>query len=182
MADMVKILQNMIRVGQVNSVKAEKGTVQVLFEDKDDAVSHDLPLLNFEYHMPEVGDQVICLFLANGIEQGFCLGSFHSDVAPPPADKAYIYKKMLDNDTYIEYNKQTKHLKVIVEEVNIHVNQGKVTVKADEILLGDGASEDVPLGNQLKQWLDNHTHPTPNGESGSPSSSSPSPSGVVKVK
>lgn len=59
---------------------------------------------------------------------------------------------------------------------------GNITIETNgNIFLGDGATEGVPLGNQLKQWLDSHTHPTPNGESGPPTSASPSPSEKVKT-
>lgn len=53
---------------------------------------------------------------------------------------------------------------------------------------GSDATEGVPLGVQLKTWLDNHTHPISwtdpggSGTSGAPTSSSPAPSGKVKTK
>jgi hypothetical protein len=51
-----------------------------------------------------------------------------------------------------------------------------------KVLLGDeNAVEGVPLGDTLKEWLDNHTHPTPAGESSPPSSVSPIPSKKVKT-
>src|SRR5690606_14646915 len=146
----MQLARNLIRVGQVNSVDPGKGTVRVLFEDKDNLISDDIPLLNFEYNMPKVGDQVLCVFLGNGLDQGFCLGSFYSEISPPPANNKDIFMKKLDEDTKIEYNKQTKSLKVTTKEVQIYVQDGKVTVKADEILLGDGAEEGVPLGIHLK--------------------------------
>lgn len=184
----LKLVRNIVRVGVINSINPQEGTVKVLFPDKDDIVSDNLPLLNHEYNMPNIGDQVICLFLGNGLEQGFCLGSFYSSVLKPPATNENIYKKKLDNATFVEYDKESKVLKVNVEEVEIKINKGKVTVKADEILLGDNATEGIPLGNQLKNWLDNHTHSYSwNDGSGSsttsaPSYSSPTPSEVVKVK
>lgn len=183
----LRIARNLIKIGQVNSVNPSQGTVQVLFPDKDDLVSNDLPMLNHEYNMPNVGDQVLCLFLGNGLETGVCLGSFYSEVSPPPANKKEIYKKQLDKDTYLEYNKNTKLLKMNVDSVEIEINQGKVIIKANEILLGDTATEGVPLGNQLKAWLDNHTHEYTWTESGgngttSPPTPSPEPSQVVKVK
>lgn len=65
---------------------------------------------------------------------------------------------------------------------------GEVVIESNSnIYLGDGASEGVPLGDQLKAWLDSHTHPISwtdpagNGVSSPPSSSSPSPSDKVRV-
>lgn len=57
---------------------------------------------------------------------------------------------------------------------------------ATKLLLGSsGASEGVPLGNSLKDWLDNHTHggvATGGGTTSKPSSTSPSPSSKVLVE
>ncbi len=63
---------------------AKKGTVRVLFDDKDNLVSDELQLLDFEYDIPPIGEQVICFFLPNGIKQGFCLKGFYSDINKPP--------------------------------------------------------------------------------------------------
>jgi len=106
------IARNMIRVGLVNSIDPVKGTVKVFFPDKDNTVSSDLPLLSFEYNIPSVGDQVVCLFLGNGLERGFCLGSFYSDISPPPVTSENVYRKQFDDGTYIEYNKSNKTLQV----------------------------------------------------------------------
>ncbi len=59
---------------------------------------------------------------------------------------------------------------------------GDIRAETDgHIFLGENATEGVPLGDQLKVWLDSHTHPTPSGESGAPSGPSPTPSEKVKV-
>lgn len=68
---------------------------------------------------------------------------------------------------------------------------GDVTIDTPgKIYLGDGAGEGVPLGDQLKTWLDNHTHEydDDNGNGVStkttkkPSGASPDPSKGVFVK
>ncbi|WP_163538310.1 phage baseplate assembly protein V [Gracilibacillus sp. YIM 98692] len=183
----MNLAKNMIRVGQVNNVYPSDGKIDVLFADKDE-VATKIPLLNHEYHMPNVEEPVLCLFLGNGMEQGFCLGSFYSEVTPTPVNDKNIYRKQLDDDTYLEYNKQQKVLKVNVEQVDIQVRNGRVTINADEVLLGTNASEGVPLGNQLKQWLDNHTHDyswtdaAGNDQTSKPNSPSPSVSEKVKVE
>lgn len=57
---------------------------------------------------------------------------------------------------------------------------------ANKLFLGSsGASEGVPLGDSLKDWLDNHTHSgvsTGTSSSGTPNSSSPNPSEKVLVE
>ncbi|MBP1924588.1 phage baseplate assembly protein gpV [Sedimentibacter acidaminivorans] len=72
----LKLVKNIIKVGQVSSINFNKSSVKVTFPDKDNIVSNYLPILNPGYYIPKIGDQVVCIFLGNGIEQGFCLGSF----------------------------------------------------------------------------------------------------------
>ncbi len=174
------LTRNMFRIGQVNTVREERGTVEVLFEDKDSTVTDELPMLSYEYDMPDVGDDVLCLFLPTGLERGFCLGSFFSRKNPPPVQDKNIIMKKLDEDAYIEYNKQDKSLKIVTD--------GPVTIEGGDIYLADGASEGVPLGDQLKSWLDSHAHDytwTDSGGSGttdSPDDPSPESSERVKVK
>lgn len=65
---------------------------------------------------------------------------------------------------------------------------GDIVIKAGEVYLGsDAAVEGVPLGDSLKEWLDNHTHEydwTSTGGSNTskkPTTRSPKPSDVVKI-
>lgn len=110
--DALIIARNLIRVGIINSVNPSRGTVDVLFEDKDNQIISDLPLLATEYDMPRVGEQALCLFLGNDIEQGFCLKTFYSEIYPPPVSNQNIYQKRFDDGTFIEYRKNTKELSI----------------------------------------------------------------------
>lgn len=72
-----KIARNVIKIGRVSSKNTSKGTVEVVFPDRDNAVSSPLPVLE-SVSFPNVNDQVVCLFLGNALEDGFCLGGFYS--------------------------------------------------------------------------------------------------------
>lgn len=105
-------VRNLIRVGIVSSINEINGTVRVIFDDKDNMVSDELPLLSFEYNIPEIKEQVVCIFLPNGLQQGFCLGGFYSLINLPPVQNKNIYYKKFDDGTWIEYNKETKALNI----------------------------------------------------------------------
>lgn len=125
----LRIVRNLIRVGRVNSVNPKQGTVRVLFEDRDNLISEELFLLDHEYNIPEVGDQVLCLFLGNGIEQGFCLNGFYSSINPPPVRDKHLYYKKFGDGTYIQYNKQTRVLEITSVE--------PIVLKGNFIIEGD---------------------------------------------
>lgn len=89
---------NEIRVGKISSVDYTSGTVRVVYEDQDDAVTRPIPLLSFEYLMPEVDDMVLVLHLSNGTEAGFVIGRPWSDQRVPPESGQGLYRKDFHNE------------------------------------------------------------------------------------
>lgn len=133
----INILKNIIRVGIVSSVNQENGTVQVIFQDKDEMISNDLPLLNREYDMPQIKEPVLCIFLPNDIQQGFCLLGFYSTINQPPIKNKDIYYKKFGDGTNIQYDKKAKILTInatneIIINGDININ-GKITSNEAEI-------------------------------------------------
>ncbi|AKL95021.1 phage baseplate assembly protein V [Clostridium aceticum] len=127
----ISILMNIIRVGTVHSVDEVKGTVKVSFQDKDKIVSNDLPILDREYDLPKVGQQALCLFLPNGIQEGFCLRSFYSNVNPPPVQDKNLYHKAFGDGTCIEYDKINKELTIKAAGDLKIISSGDILIEAD---------------------------------------------------
>ncbi|MCP4163623.1 MAG: phage baseplate assembly protein V [Deltaproteobacteria bacterium] len=104
-------LENIVAVGIITQVNG--GSVRVDIEGQS---SHDMPVLfpktqddKFQF-MPDIGEQVVCLFLPFGLEQGFVIGSVYSDVDTPPvdgSDKAHIKFK---DGAMLEYDRATHKL------------------------------------------------------------------------
>ena len=73
-------IKRLIRVGTVSSVNAAAGTVRVAFAAQDDMVTYELPVItrgsknNKDYWLPDVDEQVLCLFLPNTSGRGVCDG------------------------------------------------------------------------------------------------------------
>lgn len=142
-------LQNIIRLGRVSSTDPAKATVRVLFEDKDNMVSYDLPVImnntlkNKDYYMPDVGESVVCIFLPNGLVQGFVLGAVYSEVDKPPInsqDKRHI---RFDDGTTVEYDRSKSSLAVdCVGDINIKAG-GKINMIASGKITINGATVDI---------------------------------------
>lgn len=152
------LARNLVRIGQVNSVDESKGTVQVLFQDKDDIVTDDLPLLSFEYDIPPVGSQVLCVFLGNGLEQGFCLGRFYSQQLLTPVSNKDIYFKKLDDGVYIKYNRNTKDMEIVNTWGDLLVQaENSLSIQAKSISIT--SSEDISIqsdkGMSIKRNVNN---------------------------
>lgn len=108
---MNNIYNNIIRLGKVSSIDPTHATARVFFDDKEDLVSHDLPIIipqslkNKDYYMPDIGEKVVCIFLPNGIQQGFILGSFYSKVEVPPVTDPNKRHTVFLDGTYFEYDR-----------------------------------------------------------------------------
>lgn len=104
------MLKNLIRIGKVSSINYPAGKVRVVFPDKNNIVTSELPLLSFEYYMPAVNDVVICLFLGNGVSQGFCLGKYYNSTVIPRESGSNIYYKDFFSEGFMKYDKNSKTL------------------------------------------------------------------------
>lgn len=112
----------LLRTGTVSSVDKEKATVKVFFEDRDESTSGDLRVVTKNtmrtkmYWMPEVDEQVLCLFDPRGEEDGYVIGSIYSDVDKSPADidksKADTWGIWFDDRNYIYFDDKEKRFVV----------------------------------------------------------------------
>ena len=134
--------KNMIRYGTISSINPKLGSARVSFADKSGVVSHDLPVLvpgslqNKHYHMPSVGENVLCIFLPNGIQRGFILGSFYNVNNAPPVTSATKDHITYSDGTVTEYDSSTHTMmincvgtiNVTAPTVNINASGGDVLV------------------------------------------------------
>lgn len=103
---------DLIRIGYVSAVNYEKGTAKVIYRDRDNAVSPDMPFLSNEYNMPEIDDQVIVLVLPNGSTSGVILGKPFHDKNRPEEGRKGIWRKDFGDGNFIQYDYGTKSLVV----------------------------------------------------------------------
>lgn len=129
-------LGSIIRLGEVSSVNAEKGTACVVFDDDDGVVSAELPVLhrntfsNKDYSMPDVGEDVLCLFLPNGLEDGFILGSIYAGEVTPPENTIDKRTVVFSDDTRVSYDRAEHVLTVSIGDTTIEANGDSVRIDA----------------------------------------------------
>lgn len=150
----MKEVKNLIRVGAVSSVNYPEGRVQVCFEDQDNIVTDELPMLAAEYEMPAVGEKVLCLFLGNGVAKGFCLGRYFYEQEQPGQSGKEIYYKQFMKDASLKYDRSGKTMTLKADQIvvngNLEIN-GNLKINGQLIV-----SEDATIGgiSFLK-----HVHP-----------------------
>ena len=125
-------VNSLVQVGTVTEVKG--GSVRVGLNGKP---SHLLPVLfpktqDDKYQaMPDQGEEVVCLFLPFGLEQGFVLGAVYSGEDAPPAEGSHITTLVLKDGSSMTYDRDAHSLDLTVKD-------GEVTVKADKVNLDCG--------------------------------------------
>ena len=139
-----------IRIGIVSSIYPERGTAKVTYQDRDDIVNREFPILvpctlyDRWYYMPDVGERVQVLVDPTAPTRGCIVGSYYADTRKPPiADKDKAYVKFKD-DTLIEYDRKLHKLTIKIPEggeksidifaesdINIETN-GKINIQAAE--------------------------------------------------
>ena len=150
---------NEIRLGKVSAIDYATGMVRVVYHEKDDSVTRPVPLISDEYHMPEIGDQVLVLHLSNGSEAGVVLGRPWSEKNKPPEGAAGLYRKDMaraPGEAMIRYKSGTMTIKArsVVVDGNLTV-KGNLTVTGAITAKEVTAEVDV-VGGGIS--LVNHTH------------------------
>lgn len=111
------VLAQMVRVGFVSARQPEKMRVRVELRDTTGAalITDWLPVLcprahgDAQYDLPDVDDQVLCLFLPFGLEQGFVLGAMYGKASPPVSSGDKWHRSFSDG-TVLEYDRASHAL------------------------------------------------------------------------
>lgn len=149
-----------IRTGRVSVVNYEAGTVRVVYADKQEQVTAELPLLSHEYCMPEVDDLVLVVHQTNGEAYGVVLGRpWTKKNNVPPESGRGLYRKDLSRTpgrAMVRYDDKTGVLRI----------HGDVTVQLDggTVNITGGAGDVVVSGVSLVH----HTHTGDSGGTTSP--------------
>lgn len=174
-------VDSMIRVGVVSSVNRETCRARVTFPGG--LVSGDLPILvkqavgNRDFWMPEIDEQVTCVFLPNGTEIGFILGSFYSDEDERPTGTADPGVRMVEfsDGARFEFNTETSTFRLLVGDLELTITPDLMRIG------GSGATQSFVRGEDLVALIQAHTHPTGVGPSGPPANASSFPDALSDI-
>lgn len=138
-------IKKLIRVGTVSSVNPAAGTVRVAFAAQDDMVTYELPVItrgsknNKDYWLPDVDEQVLCLFLPNvsgrGVCDGFVIGTFYSSVDAPVENSGDVHAVKYGDGTIIKHDRRTGKLTINATGNIDIIAGGNVTINGQTINL-----------------------------------------------
>ena len=112
--------RRLISKGIVDKVIPERHAVRVVFPDKDNMTSAELPVLtsfasgNSSYALPDIGNIVACIFETedNDSGTGYVIGAFYDDKNNPKVQD--INKTRIDfkGGSFIEFDRSTGNLTI----------------------------------------------------------------------
>lgn len=181
----MEFLKSIIRIGEVSSVDAAKGTARVVFDDFDSTVSYDLQVIcrntfaNRDYAMPDVGEDVICIFLPTGTEAGFILGSVYAgEITPPESTIDRRCVEFSDKSKFM-YDRAAHVFTASIGDTSITVNETGVDVQSNSTVHAKVGATEATIGTDGVSIKGNLTVTGNISASGSASAASVSASGAM---
>lgn len=122
------------------SINYEAGRVRVVYSDRNDAVTDELPLQSFEYDMPHVGDPVYVMHQSNGVAEGVVLSRYFHDNNMPIEYGPHIHRKEYGPDAFMRYDRDKEILTLNFKKIVI---TGDVLIRGDLKIKGRLEVEDI---------------------------------------
>ncbi len=145
-----------LKIGEVTSVDPSTCRARVTFDDEDALTSDWLQVVvpntqdNSDFHMPDVGEDALCVFTGESAETGFILGSFYAGDITPPSSSGDIRMIRFKDGTKITYDRASSVLTVSIGGTTITADQSNVTVEtSSQIAAISGGSVDIEGGSEV---------------------------------
>lgn len=173
--DLDNTLGCLIKIGEVSSIDPVNCTARVVFDDDDSLVSRPLKVLqrntlkSKDYHLPALGEDVVCVFLPNATEEGFIIGSFYAGEVKPPESTETKRTVLFADGTRVCYDTATGSLSVIGAKA-ITLNAPSVTLDGNVAITGalTVGSTVTAIGDVVGAGVSLESHTHTNGNNGSP--------------
>lgn len=133
------LLLQVIRMGKVTARNAELHKVQVKVADTCGAplITDFLPVLSqrtvndCEYDLPDIGQDVVVIFMPNGLETGFVLGGFYNTNQKPNQTNPDIYQHSFKDGTFLQYDRAAHVLTADVKGDIVAKATGNADINVD---------------------------------------------------
>lgn len=116
-------INNLIMQGVVTEIIGSRA--RVVFADREDMVSAPLQVLqlytgqNKSIQMPSIDEEVVCIFLPTGLEDGYIIGSVYTDGNNPPADNNAV---LFSDGSSLNFNNGVLNINML-QSINITAPQ-----------------------------------------------------------
>ncbi len=143
-ADLARLLENIVRFGTVEAVQMQPPRVQV---KSGNITTAWRPWLNLragadrEWDPPTIGEQVVLLSPSGNLAQGVALTGLFSDLIPANGDREGLHRRTYRDGAVIEYDSIAKHLRATLPGTAEVIAEGDIDVTSNAnisaVALGD---------------------------------------------
>lgn len=148
-ADLARLLENIIRFGTIEAVQMQPPRVQV---KSGNITTAWRPWLNLragadrEWDPPTIGEQVVLLSPSGNLAQGVVLTGLFSDLIPANGDRDGLHRRTYRDGAVIEYDSIAHRLRAILPEGGITdlISTGGINITGPINHVGDYTQQ----GNQ----------------------------------
>lgn len=139
-------------IGEVTDVDPKMCRARVTFDDDDSVTSDWLPVLqpntieNLDYRLPDIGEDVLCVFLSK--EDGYIVGSFYAGEVVPPENNLDKRTVVFSDETRVSYDRKAHTLDIVIGNTKIHADQASVSVEAPQTVALEGEQTLTGKGGQ----------------------------------
>ena len=144
-----------LKVGEVTDVDPAHCKIRATFDAEDGKTSDWLPVLqrktleDKDYSVPDIGEDVLCVFFHEAEETGFALGSFYAGEIELPASSQDQRVVKFKDGTIISYDRSSHTLKAQIGDTQIVADQKNVQVSAPSLVsLKSGENTEVNSGKE----------------------------------
>ena len=143
-ADLARLLENIVRFGTVEAVQMQPPRVQV---KSGNITTAWRPWLNLragadrEWDPPTIGEQVVLLSPSGNLAQGVVLTGLFSDLIPANGERDGLHRRTYRDGAVIEYDSIAKHLRATLPGTAEVIAEGDIDVTSNAnisaVALGD---------------------------------------------
>lgn len=137
--------RDIVKEGIVSEVYPDRHAARVTFEDKDNVVSAELPIItiwaleNKTYALPDIGETVLCIFATNDgtSGEGWIIGSRFHEKSKPNAKSQDVTRIDFRDGTFIEYDREKHAMKIECKGTLDIICDKEINIKGEKIYLNE---------------------------------------------
>ena len=129
-----------LKIGEVTDIDPAKCKIRATFDDESGKTSYWLPVLqrktlhDKDFWLPDVGEDVLCLFFNEAEEAGFAVGSFYAGDVDVPGQSVDIRTVKFKDGSEFSYNRNSHELKGVIGSTNFTLNRQNIAISAPETI------------------------------------------------
>ncbi|GAB1826813.1 phage baseplate assembly protein V [Turicimonas sp. TL08] len=124
-----------MKLGEVVEVQPAQCKARVVFDDDDSVVSDLLPIVipnsieNKDFWLPDIGEDVLCLFGTSGLEDGYILGSIYAGEIHAPSESKDVRMIKFSDGSVFKFDRSVSVFEIEIGSTKIKVDKNNVEVE-----------------------------------------------------